>query len=61
MTNKKTKNLLRDVYDVLASNNSFITQKMFTTRHADSLEIDYDKLEIRLNKTHVLRLVEVNR
>lgn len=60
MAKNKTKNLLGDVYDVLASNNDFITQKMFTNRHADSLEVDYDKLEIRLSKTHVLRLVEVN-
>lgn len=54
----KTKNLLGDVYDVLASNNSFITQKMFTKRHAEMLEIDYDRMEIRLSKTHVLRLIE---
>lgn len=54
----KTKNLLGDVYDVLASNNNFITQKMFTKRHAEMLEIDYDRMEIRLSKTHVLRLIE---
>lgn len=52
----KTKNLLGDVYDVLASNSDFITQKMFTQRHSD-MEIDYDRLEIRLDKKHTLRLV----
>lgn len=51
------KNLIGDVYDVLAGNRNYITQEMFIQRHGN-MEVDYDSLEIRLDKTHVLQLVE---
>lgn len=56
MKNKK-KNLIGDVYDVLAGNRNYITQKMFMERHTD-MQVDYDRLEIRLDRNHVLKLEE---
>lgn len=53
----KSKNLIGDVYDVLACNRDFITPQMFSQRHSD-MEVDYDRLEIRLNKKYTLKLVE---
>lgn len=49
--------LIGDVYDVLAGNRNFITQQMFTNRHPD-MEVDYDTLEIRINKSFSLKLTE---
>lgn len=51
------KNLIGDVYDVLAGNRNYITQQMFADRHTNMM-VDYDNLEIRLDRTHVLQLVE---
>ena len=53
----KSKNLIGDVYDVLRDRRDFITPKMFSDRHSD-MEIDYERLEIRLNKKYTLKLVE---
>lgn len=54
---KNSKNLLGDVYDILRDRRDFVTPRMFSDRHA-GMEIDYDRLEIRIDKTHTLRLVD---
>lgn len=53
---QKRKNLLGDVFDLLAGNTNFITPKMFQSRHRD-MEVDYNALQIRINKDYVLKLV----
>lgn len=53
---QKRKNLLGDVFDLLAGNTNFVTPKMFQDRHRD-MEVDYDMLQIRINKDYVLQLI----
>lgn len=53
---QKRKNLIGDVYDILAGNTNFVTQKMFQSRHRN-MEVDYNALQIRINKDYVLKLV----
>lgn len=53
---QRRRNLIGDVFDVLACNTQYITPKMFLSRH-QNLEVDYRTLQIRLNKDYVLKLV----
>ena len=50
----KSKTLIGDVFEILSCDRSFVTPQMFAARHL--LDIDYGRLEIRIDGRYTLRL-----
>lgn len=54
---KRQKALIGDIFDLIRGKNDFTNSKMFTQKHPD-IQIDYNTLNIRINKQYSIQLIK---